>query len=222
MEIINLTSHHVNLQQAPKSFAIKLNYLKEIWIFNCNEGCQHYLIEKQIKINQISKIILTELTINHISGLLGLLSSLSLINRKKPLHIYSPCKLDNYLHLGKKYSHTNFCYRLYFHILHTNLTINHSNYQLYVFSKYWQFDFIIITTEQYGQFKLNIAKKFHLKEGPLYGKLKKGFSFILPDGFILEGINFTNKNHAGYKISYISNKYHSRKFTEIGVKAQVL
>nr|QCI09048.1 ribonuclease Z [Inkyuleea mariana] len=221
MEIINLTGSYSFIKQY-QSFALKLNNFKDIWLFNCSEACQHSLIRNKIKINQVSKIIITELHIDNISGLLGLLSSLNLISRKKSLHIYAPLGLDQYLELGKKYSCTNFCYSLYFHILTTGLIIEHSHYHLYTFSRYLQFEFIIISKERYGKFNSNKAKTFYLIEGPLYGHLKKGFNFLLPDGFILNGDNFTQDNYLGEKFLFILNKYHTRQSFENSLKSKIL
>lgn len=224
MKIINLTCVHPNTSKmyAKTSFAFNFKYFKEIWIFNCHQGCQHTLASKYIRINQISRIIITELHTENISGLLGLLSSLSLIQRKKALHIYSPKGLEKYLELGKKYSQTNFHYNLYFHILKTGLIINSYAYKLYTFANNYKYEFHIITKEKYGKFKLYKAKNFNLIIGPLYGKLKKGSKFLLPDGYILDGNSFTDNNNSGMKVSFILNKYHRRNSVEISTKSKVL
>ena len=104
-------------------------------MFNCCEGFQSYIFFKHIKMNNLSKIIITDLHINNIAGLLGLLSSLNSIGRIKELHIYGPEGLSAYLELGKKYSHTNFGYTVYIHILSHGLIINYSKYRIYTIEK---------------------------------------------------------------------------------------
>lgn len=224
MKIINLTCKYTNTYKiyTKTSFAFQFRYFKEIWIFNCNQGCQHKLASKHIRISQISRIIITELHTENISGLLGLLSSLSLIQRKKVLHIYSPKGLEKYLKLGKKYSQTNFHYNIYLHILKTGLIINSYTYQVYTFASNSKYEFHITNKEKYGKFKLYKAKNFSLIIGPLYGKLKKGSKFLLPDGYILDGNSFTGNNNSGMKISCILNKYHRRNSIEISTKSKVL
>ena len=142
MEINCLSNSINNFQYSNTSFIIQFFTFKDIWVFNCYEGCQYFIINNQFKINNISKIILTDLHINNMSGLLGLLSSLNLIGRRKCLHIYGPKDLLYYLDLGKKYSHTNFNYIIYIHILTTGLIINYSQYRLYAFENYCQYEFI--------------------------------------------------------------------------------
>nr|YP_009732015.1 hypothetical protein [Gracilaria edulis]QHS70514.1 hypothetical protein [Gracilaria edulis] len=188
-------------------FYFKLKNLKTIWLFNCFEGCQHYLVKKKIKISQISKIIITEMTIYNISGLPGLLSSLSLSNKKKALHIYGPPHLDKYLELTKKYSQTNFRYNLYFHRLNTNFIIQNHLCQIYCIRKYLKFEFIIRIPENKGKFKLQHAAQWEIEIGPLYGKLKQGYNFILPDGTKIDSKNFTEKNKNGIQLLLLTNRY---------------
>nr|QCI05607.1 ribonuclease Z [Cryptopleura ramosa] len=204
------------------SFILKLIAFKDFWIFNCCEGCQYRIIDKGLKINNMSKIIITNLHINNISGLLGLLSSLNLIGRIKALHIYGPVGLKYYLDLGKKYSHTNFNYIVYIHILKTGLVINNYKYRMYSLLINNQYQFIIIQLEEYGTFLLNCAKKNYLTPGPLYGKLKKGLIFILPDGYILNGYKFTSLNFLGNQFSFVSNPYCSRKIVENSLFSSII
>lgn len=174
--------------------------------------------KKNIKINHISKIIINRLYIDSISGLIGLLSSLNLSGRTQDIHIYSRQGIEKYLDLAKKYSQTNFKYSIYVHELKTGLTIKDYNYKLYTYINESKLIFSFVTREQHGQFQLRKARSFYLTEGPLYGKLKTDNYFILPDGTLIKGNNFKNRNLVGNKISFIADKYHSRDQIEICYK----
>nr|ARW60121.1 ribonuclease Z [Laurencieae sp.] len=209
-------------QRSNISLIMKLSLFKDIWLFNCSEGCQFNVISQGFKINNLSKIILTNLHINNISGLLGLLSSLNLIGRTKSLHLYGPVDLKYYLDLGKKYSRTNFSYVVYFHVLKTGLVINHYGCRMYAFFNKFYFEFIIVQSELYGTFFLTKARNNHLVPGPLYGKLKKGSSFILPDGFVLNGVKLTSENSLGSHFGLLVNNFYRRKFIENAVNSRIL
>nr|YP_009396730.1 ribonuclease Z [Ophidocladus simpliciusculus]ARW65916.1 ribonuclease Z [Ophidocladus simpliciusculus] len=198
-------------KKTDSSFLMKLSAFKDIWIFNCIEGSQSNIVSCGFKINNLSKIIIMNLHIKNISGLLGLLSSLNLIGRTKCLHIYAHMNLKYYLDLGKKYSWTNFNYRVYIHVLKTGLIINQCGYRVYVFCRYKKYEFIIMQPEQYGTFFLNKARNNCLFPGPLYGKLKKGSTFILPDGLILNGYNLTGINLSGLQILLFISFFYTRK-----------
>lgn len=222
MEISYLNKNLDHFKNLNSSFIIKLKALKDLWIFNCCDGCQYSISYKALKINNISKIIITDLRINNISGLLGLLSSLNLIGRVKALHIYGPIGLKYYLDLGKKYSQTNFNYIVYIHILKLGLVINHYQYKIYTFINDSQYEFVIIQLEQYGTFLLNKAKKNYLIPGPLYGQLKKGAIFILPDGLIFNGYSFTNLNILGNQFSFFLNQYCNRRILENSLLSNII
>nr|YP_009944518.1 ribonuclease Z [Osmundea sinicola]QFR99812.1 ribonuclease Z [Osmundea sinicola] len=201
---------------------IKLSSFKDLWIFNCAEGCQFNVINQGLKINNIVKIIITNLHINNISGLLGLLSSLNLIGRTKSLHLYGPIDLKYYLDLGKKYSRTNFNYVVYLHVLKTGLIVNSYNCRIYALCSISLFEFVVIKSEQYGTFFLDKARSNYLVPGPLYGKLKKGMNLLLPDGFILNGIHLTSSNNIGFHLNCSINNFYRRKFVENALIVNVL
>lgn len=224
MEILCL-SHRVDfINKNYVSFIIRFTTLKEIWLINCSQGCQHLLIDHQIKANQISKIFITNLHSDNISGLLGILSSLNLMKRTKPIYIYGPNGLQNYLDLGKKYSRTNFAYLLFLDIVnvYTKAIINYINYKLYamLYNSYYEFCFIEL--EIPGKFIVAKVKHFNLLPGPLYGNLKKSYIFILPDGLILKGNKFIRSTNKGIKLSVLLNKYHTRLATENSLKSMII
>nr|YP_009391161.1 ribonuclease Z [Dipterocladia arabiensis]ARW59305.1 ribonuclease Z [Dipterocladia arabiensis] len=222
MEINCLNNSISNFNYLNTSFVIQFLTFKDIWMFNCYEGCQYIVTNNKLKINNISKIIITDLHINNMSGLLGLLSSLNLIGRTKSLHIYGPKDLAFYLDLSKKYSHTNFNYIIYIHILTTGLIINYYHYRLYAFKNDNQYEFIIMQLEQYGTFILSKAKKNYVIPGPMYGKLKQGLKFVLPDGLILDGKKFTSFNLFGTQVSLILNRSYRRINIEHNIISSIL
>nr|YP_010195452.1 ribonuclease Z [Gracilaria baiana]UAD82849.1 ribonuclease Z [Gracilaria baiana] len=203
MKVIRLNHNDFFLKHIKACFYCQFKNLKTIWLFNCCEGSQHYLMKQKIKINQVSKIIITEMTICNISGLPGLLSSLSLSNKKSAIHVYGPTDLAKYLELIKKYSKTNFRYNLYFHILNTNYIIRDHQYQIYCLKRSTYFEFIVTIPKNKGKFKLYHAKQWQIEIGPIYGKLKKGYDFILPDGTPVNSKDFTQKQKKDNQMSFL-------------------
>nr|YP_009297614.1 hypothetical protein Hrvl_098 [Hildenbrandia rivularis]AOM67158.1 hypothetical protein Hrvl_098 [Hildenbrandia rivularis] len=202
--------HHTYTQYYRKSFylIIHLNQSSEVWLFNCNEGTQHSLLKHQIKLSSISKIFITDLALNSISGLPGLLSTLSLDNRNKTLYIYGPNKLCNYLKFNNKYSQTNFSYPVRILNLEQNYTLFHRLYTIHVISlnqTKQALGYIITSRQILGKFDLSNATMFNLNRGPLYGKLKQHNNFITPDGNEIQGKQFSNTYRKGQKIIVTSN-----------------
>lgn len=206
------------------SFVLKMQQLGQVWLLNCSEGCQHTLARKKIKISQISKIIVTDLSIKHVSGLLGLLSSLSLNTSIEKIDIYGPKGLMNYLFLGRQYSQTNFRYTLSVHNIDTGVIIQNPFYQLYTFTdlgSILSFNYFILISEKPGRFNLLRATKYNIPLGYLYGELKIGNDFMLPDGFMLYGNSFINSYYLGSKVSFLFN-YSTRQSFEIAKNSRVI
>nr|QCI04227.1 ribonuclease Z [Anotrichium furcellatum] len=210
MNIVNLKKYSI---YCGNSFILKLSHLKDLVLFNCCEGLQCYVIQKKLKINHISRIILTDLSINNTAGLLGLLSSLNSIGRVKDLHIYGPLGLEKYLDFGKKYSHTNFGYVLYIHILTDGLSINHGKYRIYSLTNNSSYEFFILCREQAGKFRMKRTSNNYVKPSPLYSSLKIGKNFLLPDGLALDGHKFTYTSFKGQNCLFILNKFYDKTFT---------
>lgn len=211
MIIRYLNSSKYFLKRTSISFLVKLPSVKDTWLFNCTEGAQFDFLDKGFKINNLSKIIIPNLHILSISGLLGLLSTLNVTGRIKSLHIYAPSELKYYLDLGKKYSQTNFNYVIYIHILKTGLIVNQYDYRVYVFNYYGYYELFITQSKLNGTFFLHHAKRNYLPPGPLYGKLKKGSTFLMPDGVFLYGHYFTSFSILGSQLCCMFSSFYRKK-----------
>lgn len=188
------------------SFFIRLKQLGDVWLFNCFEGCQHILKRKKVKISQVKKIIITSNSVECISGLLGLLSSINLNTKTNRLDIYAPRALHKYILWGRKYSQTNFRYELYVHTILDGLIAHHVNLSIYTVYQCYTLGLvncIILFSEQPGPFNSTKAVDYKIPFGRLYGYFKLRKNFILPDGFIAYSNNFLHGYYLGNKVLFI-------------------
>lgn len=186
---------------------IRLRQLGQIWLLNCFEGCQHTLGKKKVKIAQIKTIIITHNNTRNINGLLGLLSTISLNTGNSRIDIYAPKEIHKYIFWGRKYSKTNFRYKLYLHDLSSNIIVQHLSFCFHAFvhidkdncSVYSFMDF-----EHPGVFNCENIKKYNVPLGYLYSYFKAGQNFILPDGQIIYGRSFIYGYYLGAQIVLIN------------------
>ena len=92
-----------------------LNCNEKFYLIDCGEGTQQQLIKFNIKANKIDYIFISHLHGDHYFGLIGLLSSLHLNGRIKPMKIFGPQALQEILELQFKHSETILRYPLEFY-----------------------------------------------------------------------------------------------------------
>jgi len=74
-----------------------LNAAERFFLIDCGEGTQIRLRQFGINPSRIHHILISHLHGDHVFGLFGLLSTLGMMGRKVPLHLYGPGELTEFL-----------------------------------------------------------------------------------------------------------------------------
>ena len=98
-----------------------LNVHERFFLIDCGEGTQMQLRRLGINLSRINHIFISHLHGDHVFGLFGLISTLSLLGRKEDLHIYSFYLLDNILKDHLKYFEPNLPFNVVVHSVDTRL-----------------------------------------------------------------------------------------------------
>ena len=72
-----------------------LNIRDRFFLIDCGEGTQLQLRKNHIKMQRIGHILISHLHGDHYFGLVGLLSTMNLLGREKPLTIFGPEGLEH-------------------------------------------------------------------------------------------------------------------------------
>ena len=91
-----------------------LRYAGSQILIDCAEGTQIQLKMLKISAMRIDRILISHLHGDHYFGLIGLISSMHLLGRNKPLFVYGPPELIDILLLQLKLSETKLNYSLVF------------------------------------------------------------------------------------------------------------
>ena len=83
-----------------------VNLLGRFFLLDCGEGTQIQLRRHGFKIQKIQYICISHLHGDHYLGLIGLLSTMSLLNRKKEITIFAPKGIAKILDLHFKLSYS--------------------------------------------------------------------------------------------------------------------
>lgn len=99
----------------PTSQVLEIN--NELFLIDCGEGTQVELRRNKVKFGKIKHIFISHLHGDHFYGLIGLISTFMLLNRKTELHVYGPKGIKEIISLQLKFSNSWTGYPLYFHEL---------------------------------------------------------------------------------------------------------
>lgn len=88
---------------------------KQQFLVDCGEGTQLQLRRYKVRFQQINHIFISHLHGDHFFGLVGLLSTMHLLGRKNPVHIYGPEELKEIVETNFKYSGGKLSFSLIFH-----------------------------------------------------------------------------------------------------------
>jgi ribonuclease Z len=92
-----------------------LNHDERFFLIDCGEGTQFQLKRFNQKTSRINHVFISHLHGDHVYGLFGLISSMSMLGRKNALHIYAHPKLENVLNDHFRYFDTELSFPITFH-----------------------------------------------------------------------------------------------------------
>lgn len=73
-----------------------INYKGSRILFDCGEGTQRKLMEDRLGMMKIDKVFISHWHADHFSGLLGLIQTLEMEGRERPLYIYGPPRTEEF------------------------------------------------------------------------------------------------------------------------------
>ncbi|WP_129713952.1 ribonuclease Z [Pedobacter sp. SYP-B3415] len=185
-----------------------LNCNEKIYLIDCGEATQQQLIRYNIKSARIDYVFITHLHGDHYFGLIGLLSSMHLNGRLKPIDIYGPAPLQEILELQFRHSETVIRYPINFHAVDPGtpgIVMENSDLTVYSFPLNHR---IPCTGFRFGQKKRQrkLIKEKVLNVPVVYfSALKKGADVTLPDGSILAAEDYTVASEEPRSYSYCSD-----------------
>ena len=167
-----------------------LEIRNRLFLIDCGEGTQVQLRKNKIRFSKINHIFISHLHGDHMYGLVGLISTFMLLNRKTDLHIHGPKGIKEIILLQLRYSNSFTGYNLHFNELSaTESEIVHEDEKVVVKTiplKHRIYTNGFLFQEKIGDRKLNIeAVQNHDIDTCYYQKIKNGKDITLDDGRII-------------------------------------
>lgn len=178
----------------PTSQVLEIN--NQMYLIDCGEGTQVQLRKHKIKFSRINQIFISHLHGDHFFGLIGLISTFSLLNRPNDLHIYGPKGIKEIILLQIKLSKSYTKYNLFFHELESDqseLIFEDDKIAVYTIPlKHRVYTNGYLFKEKPGLRRINIDAATEKNIDICYfNKLKQGSDLKQEDGTVIENETVT-------------------------------
>ena len=193
------------LHRWPTSLAVQRN--NEILLFDCGEGAQIRFQQAKLKPGKLSKVFISHFHGDHIYGLIGLLTSFQLAGRTKPLDLFAPAGMTDYLAFMQKLSHFSFQFDIQIHEFQTDnkeptwtfddYSVQAARLQHSLFS----LGFRLQEKPKPGKFDAIKADELGIPDGPERHQLQNGESIELANGVVIQPADVIGPAQPGLKIA---------------------
>jgi ribonuclease Z len=173
-----------------------LEIKNRMFLIDCGEGTQVQLRKNKIRFSKINHVFISHLHGDHVYGLIGLVSTFSLLNRQTDLHIHGPKGIKEMILLQLKLSASWTSYNLYFYELEGNepqvvfeddkvrVTTIPLKHRVYTNGYFFE--------EKVGDRKLNLEAVQRYKiDTCYYHKIKSGYDMEMEDGIVISNDELT-------------------------------
>ena len=166
----------------------------EFFLIDCGEGTQMQMSRYKIKHSKITHIFISHLHGDHYFGLIGLLTTMSLLNRSQDLHLFGPQRLKDIIDIQLAVADTTLSYDLHFHPLKNEEEICNTNkmsvHAFKVNHKIECWGFLFKEKKNPRKLDLEKAKAFEIPAS-FYEKLQKGEDYTTKKGTFISNDSVT-------------------------------
>ena len=197
----------------------------ELLMFDCGEGTQRQMIKAGLGFGRPMKIFISHMHSDHILGLPGLLQTMSMMGRVKPLQIYGPQALEDFLEHVIETIIGELNYPLEIYSTSEGETCRGSDYSIQAVEtdhSIQNFSYAIVEYPRPGKFYREKALALGVPEGPLWKMLQKGKTITLEDGRVITPEDVLGPPRRGLKIVYSGDTRPSMKLVKLAANADLL
>ncbi len=199
----------------PRSFAHPTSQYLEInnrnFLIDCGEGTQTQLRKYKIKFSKIKHIFISHLHGDHFYGLIGLISTFSLLNRQTELHIFGPKGIKDIINLQLKLTKSWMEYPIHFHELSSKkseMIFEDKKVEVYTIPlkhRIYTNGYLFKEKQKERNLNINEIRKYKEIEICDLQNLKNGKNFIKSNGDIIKNETLTTNPPPILKYAFCSD-----------------
>ena len=192
------------------SSSLLLNVSNTNILIDCCEGAQFQLRKNKIKLSKIEIILISHAHGDHYFGLIGLISTLSLMKRDKKLTLFCPLSVHKIVQAHLKFSKMNLSYVLEMKVLNNKSRIkilDNNQFSIYAFPlKHSIYTNGFLIKEKEKKRKLILEKALEKNIDKIYyNKLTKKENVINNDGVEIDYKDVTKPGEKPKAFAYCSD-----------------
>ena len=174
-----------------------IDIMDQLFLMDCGEGAQMRMQQFKVKSNRINHIFISHAHGDHYLGLVGFISSLSLLGREKELHIYCPKEIKKIVELQLPW---DLGFAMIFHLLEEGkreTLLDEEKWQVKCFPVYHSVPthgFIFIEKKRKRILIPNQLQQYEIPKY-FYAKLCEGEDYIDKYGDIVKNDWVTKQGH---------------------------
>lgn len=225
MKIIFLGTSGSMPTQRRGSSAIAIKREGEIILFDCGEGTQQRMVVARIGFRRRMRIFITHLHGDHVLGLPGLLQTMTLLRRERPLNLYGPKGLRAFLEaFSSVLGPPGFPLEVKEHV-EGGVIYEGSEYQVEAVKadhdeNCWSY--LLLEAPRPGRFHPDKARMLGVPEGNLWKKLQQGGDIVLENGTKIMSSEVVDPQRKGRKIVYSGDTRPSEALVNLAEGADIL
>ncbi len=196
----------------------------EVILMDCGEGVQRRVLAESVGLGSDMTILITHLHGDHVAGLLGLLQTMSLSQRRKPLNIVGPEKLLRWLKVTSELLHIGLTFPILFAKARPGTVLRTPGFRIRAAKAVHSVEAYAYVVEEKGRpgvFFPEKARKLNIPEGKLWSRLQKGRSVVV-GGKRVSPSDVTGPPRPGRKVGYSGDTRPSSGLTRFFSRCDLL
>ncbi|MEM2904415.1 MAG: ribonuclease Z [Candidatus Bathyarchaeia archaeon] len=197
----------------------------ELFMFDCGEGTQRQLMRTGLGLGRKTRILVSHMHGDHVLGLPGLLQTMAMMGRERPLHLYGPPGLSEFIDCSLRSVHFQPDYRLELHETTGGNICEEHDYVVTaapVTHTCFALGYALEEKPRPGRFNASQAKLLGVPEGPLWKRLQLGHSVRMPSGVEISPSQVLGPPRPGLKFVYTGDTSPSDTVLKLAEGADLL
>lgn len=181
----------------------------DLFLFDCGEGTQIAFRRINLRWKKITAIFISHTHADHVTGLPGMLSLSSQVDRTEPLYIYGPPRIREYVEQTLRVLEIYINYEIVVHEFYGDeLVVEAEGYTVEALRLRHTkpcVGYRVVEASRPGEFHPERAVAAGVPRGPLWSTLQRGEHVQLPGGAVVQPEEVMGRPRPGRKVSFVTD-----------------